>query len=59
MEQHALKSVNNCMNTNIYSYLDTSGSQSSGTVFTTLYFHRNLRTGAIGWSVSYWQDFQA
>ncbi len=25
MEQHTLKSVNNCLNTNIYSYLETSG----------------------------------
>ncbi len=29
MEQHALKNVNNCLNTNIYSYLGASGSQSS------------------------------
>jgi hypothetical protein len=29
MEQHALKNVNNCLNTNIYSYLETSGGQSS------------------------------
>jgi hypothetical protein len=29
MEQRALKSVNNCLNTNIYSYLETSGGQSS------------------------------
>ncbi len=28
MEQHTLKNVNNCLNTNIYSYL-TSGGQSS------------------------------
>ncbi len=25
MEQHALKNVNNCLNTNIYFYLETSG----------------------------------
>ncbi len=25
MEQHILKTVNNCLNTNIYSYLETSG----------------------------------
>ncbi len=25
MEQHSLKNVNNCLNTNIYSYLETSG----------------------------------
>jgi hypothetical protein len=28
MEQRALKIVNNCLNTNIYSYLETSGGQS-------------------------------
>ena len=28
MEQHTLKIVNNCTNTNIYSYLETSGGQS-------------------------------
>ncbi len=29
MNQHTLKNVNNCLNTNIYSYLETSGSPSS------------------------------
>jgi hypothetical protein len=29
MEQHALKNVNNCLNTSIYSYLETSGGQIS------------------------------
>ncbi len=29
MEQRTFKNVNNCLNTNIYSYLETSGSQSS------------------------------
>jgi hypothetical protein len=29
MEQRTLKNVNNCLNTNIYSYLETSGGQSS------------------------------
>ncbi len=29
MEQDALKIVNNCLNTNIYSYLEKSGGQSS------------------------------
>ncbi len=28
MEQHTLKNVNNFLNTNIYSYLETSGGQS-------------------------------
>jgi hypothetical protein len=27
MEQHTLKIVNNCLNTNIYSYLETSSGQ--------------------------------
>jgi hypothetical protein len=29
MEQRTLQNVNNCLNTNIYSYLETSGGQSS------------------------------
>ncbi len=29
MEEHALKNANNSFNTNIYSYLGTSGGQSS------------------------------
>ncbi len=29
MEQHTLQNVNNCLNTSIYSYLETSGGQSS------------------------------
>ncbi len=29
MGQHAFKNANNCLNTNIYSYLVTSGGQSS------------------------------
>jgi hypothetical protein len=29
MEQLALKNVNNCLKTNIYSYFETSGGQSS------------------------------
>jgi hypothetical protein len=28
MEQQALENVNNCLNTNVYSYLETSGGQS-------------------------------
>ncbi len=38
MEQHALKNVNNCLNTNIYSYLETSGGQSSNPYFNIVYF---------------------
>ncbi len=29
MKQQTFKNVNNCLNTNIYSYLETSGGQSS------------------------------
>jgi hypothetical protein len=29
MEQHALKNIHNCLNTNIYSDLETSGGQIS------------------------------
>jgi hypothetical protein len=29
MKLHALKSVNNCLNNNVYSYLKTSGGKSS------------------------------
>jgi hypothetical protein len=29
MELHTLKNVNNCLSINIYSYLETSGGQSS------------------------------
>jgi hypothetical protein len=39
MEQHALKNVNNCLNTNIYSYLETSGGQSSNLHFNVVHFY--------------------
>jgi hypothetical protein len=38
MEQRALKNVNNCVNTNIYSYLETSGGQSSNLYLNVVYF---------------------
>ena len=38
MEQHALKNVNNCLNTNIYSYLETSGGQSSNPYLIDVHF---------------------
>ncbi len=37
-EQRALKNVNNCLNTNIYSYLKTSGGQSSDLYLTVVHF---------------------
>jgi hypothetical protein len=39
MEQHTLKNVNNCLNTNIYSYLrKTSGGQSSNLYLNEAHF---------------------
>jgi hypothetical protein len=38
MQQHTLKNVNNCLNTNIYSYLETSGGQSSNPYLTYVRF---------------------
>jgi hypothetical protein len=38
MEQRALKIVNNCLNTNIYSYLETSGGQSSNLYLNVVHF---------------------
>jgi hypothetical protein len=38
MEQCALKNVNNDLNTNIYSYLETSGAQSYNTYLNVVHF---------------------
>ncbi len=38
MEEHASKNVNNCLNTNIYSYLETSGGQSSNAYLNVVQF---------------------
>jgi hypothetical protein len=38
MEQHALKNVNNCLNTIFYSYLETSGDQSSNPYLNVVHF---------------------
>jgi hypothetical protein len=38
MEQRALKNVSNCLNTNIYSYLETSGGQSSNKYLNVVHF---------------------
>jgi len=38
MEQHALKNENNCLDTNIYSYLGTSVSQSSNLYLNAVHF---------------------
>ncbi len=38
MEQHTFKNVSNCLNTNIYSYLETSGGQSSNLYLNAVHF---------------------
>jgi hypothetical protein len=38
MEQHALQIVSNCLNTNIHSYLETSGGQSSNLYLYVVHF---------------------
>jgi hypothetical protein len=38
MEQRDLKNVNNYLNTNIYSYLETSGNQSSNLYLNVVHF---------------------
>ncbi len=38
MYQHALKNANNCLNTNIYYYLETSGGQSSNLYLKVFHF---------------------
>jgi hypothetical protein len=38
MEQRAFKNVNSCLNTNMYSYLETSGGQSSNEYLNVVHF---------------------
>ncbi len=38
MQQHTLKYVNNCLNTNIYSYLEASGGQNSNLYLNVVHF---------------------
>ncbi len=38
MEQHGFKNVNKCLHTNIYSYLETSGGQSSNLYLNVVHF---------------------
>ncbi len=42
LEQHALKNVNNFLNTNIYSYLETSGGQSSKQYLNVVHFFNSV-----------------
>jgi hypothetical protein len=41
MEQRTLKNVNNCLNTNIYSYLETSRGQSSNPYLNVVHFFQH------------------
>jgi hypothetical protein len=38
IEQHAFKNVSNCLNTDIYSFLETSGCQSSNLYLNVAHF---------------------
>ncbi len=38
MEQHSFKNLNNCLNINIYSYLETFGGQSSNPYLNAINF---------------------
>jgi len=38
MEQRALKNLNNCLNTSIYSYLETSGGKSYNLYLNVVHF---------------------
>jgi hypothetical protein len=38
MEQHTLKNSNNCLNTNLYCYLETSGDQSYNLSLNVVHF---------------------
>jgi len=42
MEQHTLRIVINCLNTNIYSYLETSGGQSSNLYLNAVHFYLQM-----------------
>ncbi len=41
MEQRTLENINNYSNTNIYSYLETSGGQSSNLYLNVVHFFNN------------------
>jgi hypothetical protein len=41
MEQCTVETVNNCLNTIIYSYLETSGNQSSDVYLNVVYFFKH------------------
>ncbi len=40
MEEHALKNVNNCMNRNIYFYIETSDGESSNPYLNVVHFFK-------------------
>ena len=42
MKQRTLKDVNNCLNTNIYSYLETSGGQSYNLYLNVHFFNTSV-----------------
>jgi hypothetical protein len=54
MEQHILKIVKNCLNTNIYSYLETSGGQSSNLYLNVVhFFNTSLTVVFLHWCITH------
>ncbi len=47
MEQRTLKNVFNCLNTNIYSYLETSGGQSSNLYLNVQFFNTSVNKTSV------------
>jgi hypothetical protein len=47
MEQQTLKNVNNYLNTNIYSYLETTGGQSSNQYLNVNFFNTSVNETSV------------
>jgi len=47
IEQHNLKNVNNCLNTNVYSYLETSVGQSSNLYLNVHFFNTSVNKTSV------------
>jgi hypothetical protein len=54
MEEHGLTNINNCLNTNIYSYLETSGGQSSNPYLNVIHsFNTGVNNKSVAAQASY------
>ncbi len=57
MEQGSLKNVDDCLNTNIYTYLETSGSQSSNLYLNVHFFKTSVNQTSVAAKDSYFPAF--